>query len=153
MSIAAAARVRAALEPVVSAAGFDLEDVRIRRAGKRQVLEVVVDRDGGVSLDAVAEAARACSAVLDAGDLITSAYVLEVTSPGVDRPLTEPRHWRRAVGRLVEVRRREGGPVRGRLRAADGDALVVDVDGDAQTIALPETTSGQVLVEFDRAEG
>ena len=88
--------IKELLEPVVESAGYDLEDVTVTPAGKRSLLRVVVDADDGVSLDDVATVSRTVSAALDTSDVMGSGpYVLEVTSPGVDRPLTEPRHWRR----------------------------------------------------------
>ncbi len=93
-------RIAEVIEPVVTAAGMDLESVRVSAAGRRRLLRVVVDSDHGVSLDDAAVISRQLSAALDTvavmGDL---PYTLEVSSPGVDRPLTDPRHWRRAVGR------------------------------------------------------
>ena len=90
--------------PVVRAGGMDLESVQVTPAGRRRVLKVVVDADGGAGLDDMAEISRALSAELDAsGAMGDIPYTLEISSPGVDRPLTEPRHWRRAVGRLVSV--------------------------------------------------
>src|SRR5918992_1978983 len=116
------------LRPVVEAAGYDLEEVTVTPAGKRSVLRVVVDADGGVSLDDVATISRSVSATLDASDVMGSGpYVLEVTSPGVDRPLTEPRHWRRAAGRLVRAPLTAGGQIEGRVVSADGEAVVIDV--------------------------
>nr|WP_232794424.1 MULTISPECIES: ribosome maturation factor RimP [Pseudofrankia] len=112
------------LAPALAEAGFDLEDLNLSRAGSRSVLRVAVDRDGGVDLDAVAEASRLISDLLDqVGDEagLIGAYMLEVTSPGVDRPLTLPRHWRRARGRLVEARRADGTAVVGRVLGADDD--------------------------------
>jgi ribosome maturation factor RimP len=92
------------LEPVVRAAGLDLESVRVGSAGRRRLLRVVVDADGGVDLDNIALVSREASARLDdTGAMGEAPYTLEVSSPGVDRPLTQPRHWRRAVGRLVRV--------------------------------------------------
>ena len=93
------------IEPVVGAAGYDLEELVVTPAGRRSIVRVVVDRDAGVTLDDIAEVSRAVSDVLDANDdgMGRAPYVLEVTSPGVDRPLTEPRHWRRNAGRLVTV--------------------------------------------------
>ena len=86
------------LEPVVAEAGFDLEDVLVTPAGKRRQVRVIVDGDGGVSLDDVAVVSQRVSAALDDSAAMGSGpYVLEVTSPGVDRPLTQPRHWRRAA--------------------------------------------------------
>lgn len=151
MASAAAQRERLAtvIEPAVTAAGFDLEEVAVSPAGRRKVVRVVVDADGGVSLDGVAEVSRAVSGVLDGHDdlLGSSPYVLEVTSPGVDRPLTEPRHWRRAVGRLVEVPV-GGRPVRARVVAADDEA--VELDPGAR-VPYAELGRGRVQVEFGRA--
>src|SRR3954465_12168250 len=108
----ATARLVGWIEPVVGAAGYDLEELVVTPAGRRSIVRVVVDRDEGVTLDDIAECSRAVSAVLDEndGDLGRTPYVLEVTSPGVDRPLTDPRHWRRNTGRAVTPR---GGPARG----------------------------------------
>jgi ribosome maturation factor RimP len=92
------------LEPVVHAMNMDLEGIRVTAAGRRRVLRVVVDADGGVSLDDIALASRELSVKLDSSaEMGAHPYTLEVSSPGVDRPLTQPRHWRRAIGRLVEV--------------------------------------------------
>lgn len=89
----------------VEAVGYDLEDLTVARAGRRDVVRVVVDRDGGVDLDDIADVSRAVSQALDETDdgFGVEPYMLEVTSPGVDRPLTENRHWRRNIGRLVKV--------------------------------------------------
>src|SRR4051812_23450851 len=101
--------LRTLLDPVVAAHGVDLETVTVSRAGSRSVVRVVIDRDGGLDLDAVAEVSQSVNAALDADeDVIRGAFVLEVSTPGVDRPLTEARHWRRASGRLVKVSRKSG---------------------------------------------
>lgn len=158
------------LEPPVAAAGYDLEELVVRPAGQRSVVRVVVDRDSGVSLDDVAELSRALSEVLDAQDeaLGRSPYVLEVTSPGVDRPLTAPRHWRRNVGRLVSV---AAGPAGAReqltgrvLRVADdGVVLAVEKGGTKKgqvrkavgerTIGWAELGEARVQIEFTRPAG
>jgi ribosome maturation factor RimP len=148
VSNASAPRVRAVVEPVVIAAGCDLEDVVVRRAGSRHLVQVVVDKDGGISLDDVADVSRVVSDALDASDAIAGAYVLEVGSPGVDRPLTEPRHWRRNVGRLVAVHRNGAPLVTGRVLAADETTLRLDVDGTETELALADVTKGAVQVEF-----
>ena len=89
-------RVRSVVEPVVRAAGLDLEDVVLSAAGRRRMLRVVVDGDDGAPMDVVAEVARSVSDALDATDVMGGQpYVLEVSSPGIDRPLTAPRHWQR----------------------------------------------------------
>jgi ribosome maturation factor RimP len=146
-------RVRDALEPVVAAAGYDLEDVSITAAGRRSVVRVVVDRDGGVDLDAVAEISRTISAALDADAVAgDTPYVLEVSSPGVDRPLTERRHWRRAIGRLVQVTLAEGGSLTGRVVAAGDDDVTFDVEGSERRLGYDALAAGKVQVEFSRGE-
>jgi ribosome maturation factor RimP len=138
------------LGPVVSSAGYDLDDVAVSTAGRRTVVRVDVDADGGIDLDAVAEVSRAVSEALDAdGGAFAGPYVLEVSSPGVDRPLTEQRHWRRAVGRLVQVPV-DGMPTTARVLAASDDALALDVDGQARQLAWPSVGAGRVQVEFNR---
>jgi ribosome maturation factor RimP len=97
-------RIADAIWPVIHASGMDLESVRVTAAGRRRLLRVVVDSDRGVSLDDAAAVSRELSLVLDSTSVMGDfPYTLEVSSPGVDRPLTDPRHWRRAVGRLVQV--------------------------------------------------
>jgi ribosome maturation factor RimP len=148
---ASAARERLVdlLQPVVAAAGYDLEDVAVTSAGRRSLVRVVVDSDHGVDLDAVAEVSRAVSDALDAGDAFAGPFVLEVSSPGVDRPLTDPRHWRRARGRLVSVRVGDA-TVTGRVRETTDDGVVLEVDGKARDVAWADLGAGRVQVEFNR---
>lgn len=149
------------IEPVVAASGYDLEGVTVSPAGRRSLVRVVVDGDDGVPLDDVAQVSRAISAVLDEQDGIMgrSPYVLEVTSPGVDRPLSEPRHWRRSVGRLVEVELAEGKPVRGRVRSADEIGVDLDPESDRDSraaqlrIEYAAVRKARVQVEFNHPEG
>lgn len=149
-------RLREVIEPVVVEAGCDLEDVTLSRAGRRHVVRVIVDADGGVTLEDVADVSRAVSAALDAaeesgGELIAGEYQLEVSSPGVDRPLTLPRHWRRNVGRLVRVSVPEG-QVTGRVVEADDERVVLDLDGRLQEWSYAELGPGRVQVEFSRLD-
>ena len=147
-------RVYAVIEPVVVAAGFDLEDLTVARVGRRYVLRIAVDSDAGVDLDAVADLSRRISDTLDeveaGGDeLIAGEYELEVGSPGVDRPLTEPRHWRRNVRRLVRVRVGEN-EITGRIVEADGGSVALDVDGRVQRLDYARLGPGRVQVELKR---
>jgi ribosome maturation factor RimP len=136
------------LGPVVAAEGFDLEDVTVTPAGKRRLVRVVVDGDDGVSLDDVADVSLSVSKELDRTDVLgTGPYVLEVTSPGVDRPLTEPRHWRRAQGRLVKADLRDGTAVEGRVTGATESG--VELDG--RHIAFGDLVRGRVQIEFNRS--
>ncbi len=149
-------KLRALLEPVVERSGAELEDLTEQRAGSRRLIRVVVDRDGGVSLDDIAEVTRSVSDALDAyAELGDAAYVLEVTSPGVDRPLTEPRHWRRAIERLVKATLTAGGELVGRVSAADGEGVTLLVEQKKtqveQTLTYGEIAKARVQVEFNRA--
>ena len=146
-------RVADVIDPVVAAAGMDLESVRVTAAGRRRLLRVVVDSDRGVSLDDAAAVSRELSAALDAvavmGDF---PYTLEVSSPGVDRPLTDRRHWRRAVGRLVRVTVTDpAGSVTGRIISADDDGVTLDLEGDPKTrrrFPYAVLGPGAIQVEF-----
>jgi ribosome maturation factor RimP len=166
------------IEPVVVEAGYDLEDVSVARAGRRHVVRIIVDGDGGINLDAVADVSRAVSAALDlaeesGGDIVAGEYQLEVSSPGVDRPLTLPRHWRRNVGRLVKVTTKGGGTpapeqrtaepatadrpaterqITGRVVAADDERVRFDLDGTSGEWAYADLGPGRVQVEFSRLD-
>ena len=154
MSQMSLSAVRAIAEPVVVAAGLDLEDLAIEKVGRREKVSVIVDTDGGVSLDAIAEVSSALSAALDeAGDVASSSYVLEVSSPGVDRPLTLPRHWRRNTGRLVAIDLEDGSSITGRLTGSDDSTVTLDVNGEAQQLVLGQVQRAIVQVEFSREEG
>jgi len=151
------------LQPVVSAAGMDLENIRITATGRRRLLRVMVDADGGVTLDDITLISRAVSAELDANGAMGEApYTLEVSSPGVDRPLTEPRHWRRAAGRLVRVPLAPRSPsategpgrsraVEGRVLAASEHAVLLEVAGQQREFRYTELGQGKILLEFGRA--
>jgi len=151
MSSAASPRLSQLLGPVVAAAGHDLEGLEVSPAGRRRVVRMLVDKDGGTTLDDITEVSRAVSEALDDIDarepaLLGGAYVLEVSSPGVDRPLTEPRHWRRNLGRLVTAQLADGTSATGRLTAADE----TQVELGGRTLLLADVTRGQVQVEFNR---
>jgi ribosome maturation factor RimP len=146
-----AERLTTLLEPVAGSAGMDLESVRISAAGRRWLLRIVVDADNGPGLDEIALVSRAMSAELDASGVMgEAAYTLEVSSPGVDRPLTEPRHWRRAARRLVKVKVPGEGSVVGRVLAADDNGVTLDVDGSKRELEYSALGPGTVQVEFGR---
>lgn len=152
----AAAPVSSLLTPVVQQAGLVLEDVTVTPAGKRRVVRVVVDlpedRTGSLDLDAVADVSRAVSDAMDASDVLGGApYVLEVGTPGVDRPLTERRHWSRARTRLVAVPV-DGASVTGRVQAVDDDGVTLDVAGEQRTVPWEQLGTGRVQVEFRRPD-
>lgn len=143
--------LRAVVPPVVTAAGFDLEEISVRPSGAARVVRVVVDRDGGVDLDAAATLSRSISTALDtAGETVFGGapYTLEVTSPGVGRPLTEPRHFRRAVGRLATVTLRNGSSSVVRLAGIASDDVRV-LTGPAGTTlwTLPLADIARATIE------
>ncbi len=143
--------VRQAADPVIRAAGLELEDVSITPAGRRRVVRLVVDSDDPLDLDAVAEVSRVVSAALDDADVFgAQAYTLEVSSPGVDRPLTAPRHWRRALHRLVAVELEDGATLTGRVIEADSASARLDVDGTVHELTLGEVRHARAQVEFSR---
>jgi ribosome maturation factor RimP len=117
------------------------------------VLRVAVDKDGGVTLDEVAAATREVSRVLDDSDVMgEQPYTLEVTSRGVDRPLTLPRHWRRNRDRLVKATLDDGSSVTGRILEAGEEAVTLDVEGARREVELARVQKALVQVEFNRKQ-
>lgn len=143
------------LNPIVEQFGLELEDLTVTPAGKRRLLRVTVDGDGpqgrGPSLDDIAEATKAISVALDDSTVVgNSPYTLEVSSRGISRPLTAPRHFRRNAGRLVQVHLADGSTVTGRIGSADDDGVELDVDGSPRRLAYDEIGKAVVQVEFNR---
>ena len=143
------------LGPILSRFALELEAVEIIPAGRRRLLRVVVDGDGpegrGPLLDDLAEASKALSAALDtssvAGD---SPYTLEVSSRGTSRPLQQPRHWRRNIGRLVAVTTTSGERYTGRIIASSEETAALEVDGRGREVALADVAKALVQVELNR---
>jgi ribosome maturation factor RimP len=160
MSTTPTDRLRALLEPLAEQAGLDLEDIKLTQAGSRRQLQIDVDAEGGVDLDAIAEFSREVGQALDASDLMgDSAYLLEVGSPGVERPLTAPRHWHRNTGRLVKVQLTEGGELVARILSADEDGALVEVQpvkgrgrAKERRLEFAEVAKARIQVEFNRKE-
>ena len=144
-------RIEAELVDPLRAMALDVEAVEVTPAGKRRVLRVAVDKDGGVTLDDVADATREVSRVLDESDVMGEMpYTLEVTSRGVDRPLTLPRHWRRNADRLVKVTLAEGETLTGRITTCDDTTVTLDVDGAPRVLPYAEVARALVQIEFNR---
>ena len=134
-------------------AGYDLEAVEVTPAGRRRLLRVAVDKDGGVTMDEIAEATRTVSRLLDESDVMgEQPYTLEVTSPGVDRPLTLPRHWRRNRGRLVVAHLSDGSTVTGRVTDSSEETVDLVTDDGTRTVALADVVKARVQVEFNRKD-
>lgn len=152
----ASATLRAELTGPLASLGVDVESVEIQKAGRRHVVRVVVDRDGGVDLDLIADVSRRASELLDSealADALPGPFVLEVTSPGVDRPLTEARHWRRAMRRLVDVTLTDGTEIVGRVvDVPSDDEVVLSTDHGDRSIQRRAVERAVVQVEFNRVE-
>jgi ribosome maturation factor RimP len=146
-------RIEHELAAPLSALGLDVEAVELPPAGKRRIRRVAVDGDDGVTLDDVADATRTVSEVLEASDVMGEhPYTLEVSSRGVDRPLTLPRHWRRNADRLVKVTTTDGQTVTGRIVGSGDDAATVEVDGARHEVAYADVAKALVQVEFNRKD-
>ncbi|MGW0563805.1 ribosome maturation factor RimP [Streptomyces sp. NPDC003016] len=159
MSTTQSDRLRALLEPLVSAEGLDLEDIEVSRAGRRRQLRIVVDSDEGVELDACAELSRAVSEKLDETDVMGEGeYVLEVSSPGADRPLSERRHYVRATGRLAKLTLNDATELVARILAVDDEGLDLEVPGvkgrkpTARRVAFADIAKARVEIEFNRKD-
>lgn len=138
--------------PIVAEHGADVEFVTIRRAGRRSVVVVAVDTDGGISLDDIASFSTPVSEALDEAGLMGEApYTLEITSPGVSRPLTLPRHWRRAQSRLVQVQLADGTELTGRVAQSDDQGATLTIDGQQRVVDYAQVTKAVVQVEFGEA--
>lgn len=147
--MAVADRVRDLVAPLAEAEGVDLYDVE-HHGG---VVRVLVDRDGGVDLEVLGRLTRSVSSVLDEHDPVPGRYTLEVSSPGLERPLRTPEHFRRAVGRAVKVKTTPQHPgerrVDGALVAADEEGIEVRMaDGEVVRIALGDVSSARTVFEW-----
>lgn len=148
---ATAAELTSTLSAPLAELGLDVEAVEVSQAGKRRLLRVALDKDGGVTLDDVADATKLISGVLDSDEVMGDApYTLEVTSRGVDRPLTLPRHWRRNAGRLVKVTLTAGDQIAGRIDSSDDSVATVLVDGARVEVAFDDVLKALVQIEFNR---
>ena len=148
---AARDRIAAELTGPLSALGLDVEAVEITPVAKRRLLRVAVDKDGGVTHDDLVEADREVSRVLDDSDVMgEQPFTLEVTSRGVDRPLTLPRHWRRNRRRLVQVTLASGEVLTGRIADCDDTGARVEVGDERRELAYGEVRKALVQIEFNR---
>ena len=137
------------LEPIASNMGLDLEDVEIKSAGKHSIVQVSIDKDGGINLDEVAQISNRISEALDAKDVLgEKPYTLEVGSPGIDRALTLPRHWRRNNGRLVKINFGSNSEI-GRIIESDEEKVSLEVKGKTRSINFDKIDKAFIQVEFN----
>ncbi|MGW6061610.1 ribosome maturation factor RimP [Streptomyces sp. NPDC055189] len=160
MSTTQSERLRELLEPLVSSKELDLEEIEVASVGRKRVLRVVIDSDDGVDLDQIAEISRELSEKLDESDAMgDEEYTLEVGSPGAERPLTEHRHYLRAVGRLVKFQLTEGGDeLIARILEVDDEGVDLEVPGvkgrkpTARRLTFDAIAKARVEVEFNRKD-
>ena len=149
-------KIRAIAGPVAAAEGLELVEVELGGAGGRTILRVFIDKAGGVSLDDCSSISRSVSAALDVEDPLDGAYDLEVSSPGLDRPLRTPEHFQKYAGQKVRVK--TFGPVPecenrktfvGTLKGFDGGKVAVDVDGKVFQVPHPQISKANIEPVFD----
>ena len=137
--------ISAAITPALSDLGFYLEDITITSAGRRSMLTVIVDGDTHLSLDQVTVATKAISEIVENIQSLGQApFTLEVTSPGLDRPLTKPRHWRKNIDRLVKIVLLDGKEVKGRVK----DATEISATVDDQVVKFSDIKRATLEIEF-----
>ena len=140
-------QVLAVITPAIESLGFYIEDITITSAGKRSMLTVIVDGDTHLSLDQVTVATKAISEIVEnLPTLGNNPFTLEVTSPGLDRPLTKPRHWRKNQDRLIKIVLTDGNEISGRIK----DSTETSVTVDDQTINFVDIKRATLEVEFKK---
>lgn len=138
--------------PVVEAAGLELFDVELRGEGRRRILRVTVDREGGLDLGTIADVSERVSRRLDVEGFDPGPYTLEVTSPGLERPLRGPRDFAARVGQRVRVRvDGEGGreTLTGTLVRAGDEVATVGTEAGERTVRYEEISSARLVVDWD----
>lgn len=139
--------IASAIRPIIEAAGNYLEDIKIVAAGKRKLITVIVDSDTYLNLDQVTEVTKSISEVIEGvQSLGDSAFTLEVTSPGVDRPLTLPRHWKKNVGKKVKVTLADGSEVEGRITSSNS----TEVELDSGSVKYSDIKKALLQIEFKK---
>ncbi len=140
-------QVLAVITPAIESLGFYVEDITITSAGKRSMLTVIVDGDTHLSLDQVTVATKAISEIVEnLPTLGNNPFTLEVTSPGLDRPLTKPRHWRKNQDRLIKIVLTDGKEIKGRIKDSNETSVTVN----DQTINFADIKRATLEVEFKK---
>lgn len=146
------------IEPAVTAQGFYLEEVQLVSPGKHRIVTCIVDGEISLNLDQVTSVSRAISELLDEAPIMgDTPFTLEVTSPGVDRPLTKPRHFAKNVDRLLKVKKTDGEVVTGRITSNTESEVVLSVVSKKETtevtVAISDIKRAVVEIEFNRKDG
>lgn len=137
------------VEPLITKAGLVLEEVQVQTPGKHRFVTVIVDSETGLNLDQVTDASRLVGEAMDGANFMgDTPYTLEVTSPGVDRPLTAPRHWRKNVDRLVKIIKLDGEICKGRITNVSDEQVTLD----CCSVAYADIKRATIEVEFNRSD-
>lgn len=146
-------KLNAMLDAPVSAAGYELLGVEFVRAGKHSTLRVYIDSENGIEVDDCAEVSHQVSAVLDVEDPISTEYNLEVSSPGMDRPLFKPSHYASVMNEMIELRLsmpQEGRRnFKGTLLACNEDSFTLEVDKERFELAYDNVQKANLVPNFD----
>ncbi|WP_329887273.1 ribosome maturation factor RimP [Pseudoramibacter faecis] len=140
------------LKPQVTALGYELYEVDFEKAGKKRILTVYIDREGGVSLEDCEKVSREIGAFLDAADPIAETYTLQVSSPGLERKLTRLKHYRAVIGEMIDLKFFEA--IDGKkqlcavLRFVDDEKIVVQ-EGDAEPLTIPFKSIAKASLHFE----
>ena len=143
------------MAPYLDAEGVELDDLDVRGGGAGRLVRVLVDAEGGVDVDRIANLSRSLSRLLDDADPVAGAYTLEVGSPGLERPLRRPNHYRKSMGREIVVKTRE--PIdgarshRGTLASYTDGGATVCVDGTDRLIPLNQVTEARTVFRWEKA--
>ncbi len=149
--------IEALLAPVVARLGYELIDIEFESRGGRSTLRLFIDGENGITLDDCAEASNAVSGVLDVEDPVPGEYLLEVSSPGLDRPLRRPSHYERFAGELAKVVMQKGFQgrrrLKGRLSGIEDETVLLDVDGETHRLPLDKIESARLVPDFSAGVG
>ncbi len=142
------------LSPVITRAGFVLEEVTVTPVGKRRLVAVVIDReDANPSLDEVTVVSKEVSAILDNySQMGEMPFTLEVTTPGIDKPLALPRHWKKNIGRLVKITPKQGEKYVARIQGFADNQITLELKNESLIVSLSDIAKAQIEVEFNRKE-
>lgn len=137
------------ITPIVNKLNFELEEVILKSAGKNTIVQVLVDKDSGISLDEVANLSTKLSDFFDENSLMgDKTYTLDVGSPGIDRPLTKLRHWKKNLGRLVKFHSKTN-VFEGRIKSVEELQVQLEIKGKLQTFQYPDIDKAIIQVEFN----
>lgn len=139
--------ISSAISPIIESTGNYLEEVKVLNAGKNKLITIIVDSDSHLNLDQVTQITKSISTTLDElSALGNSPFTLEVTSPGIDRPLTLERHWRKNIGKLVKVVKNNDEIVEGRILSLTSNSAILD----SAEINFTDVKKATLVIEFKK---